>query len=531
MIIDSRELSNNSVVQTDVCVIGAGIAGITLAREFDGKGVSVALLEGGGLEPEEMADLYRGEITGHPYHNLERSRTRGYGGSGNCWGGFCFPYDDFDLEERERIPNSGWPLKLSDLDNYIERAREVAQLNTLGFEFDAWKELSSELSENPFKEGAVELRILQKSRFGGGRLIVEPENYLDLVGQSDNVTLYHHANAVELKSEDAAGKEIKQVRVRTVTGVEYFVEAKVFILSSGGIENPRLLLASDNRKGIGNEHDLVGRYFMDHLSVRVGWFHPEQEHIRTRYFAHWHHIDAENIRIKSSAGVSRKVRGEKQLLRTFFELSLHNASRYGWASLMYIRRTLRHGGWPINWRFHLGCIWADRKALWKRLRGDRCDGAFSAFPLYASSEPAPNYDSRVLLSNKTDQLGMPVARLDWRISDVDLEHIDESVDLFNQETERAGLGKLVKDPIRSWPIYGHYHHIGTTRMSEDPAEGVVDPSCRVHSTSNLFVAGSSIFPTAGGGTATYMIMALSIRLADHISGLLETQEVPEAVNS
>lgn len=138
-------------------------------------------------------------------------------------------------------------------------------------------------------------------------------------------------------------------------------------------------------------------------------------------------------------------------------------------------------------------------------------------------EPAPNPDSRVVLVGDRDELGLQRVALDWRLSEADKRNVRQTLELFGAEIGRAGIGRpkiLYEEDDSGWPedLGGGEHLMGTTRMSDDPKQGVVDRHCRVHGMANLFVAGSSVFPTAGGATPTLMIVALAIRLADHLKG-------------
>jgi choline dehydrogenase-like flavoprotein len=135
-------------------------------------------------------------------------------------------------------------------------------------------------------------------------------------------------------------------------------------------------------------------------------------------------------------------------------------------------------------------------------------------------DPAPNPASRITLSDERDALGQRRAQLDWRLDSLDKHSVNRTLEIMGAALGRAGLGRLqiVSDDDTTWPedIRGGWHHMGTTRMSDDPKQGVVDKHCQVHGISNLFVAGSSVFPTAGSGTPTMTLVSLALRLADRI---------------
>jgi choline dehydrogenase-like flavoprotein len=140
------------------------------------------------------------------------------------------------------------------------------------------------------------------------------------------------------------------------------------------------------------------------------------------------------------------------------------------------------------------------------------------------AEQAPNPRSRVNLHHsKRDQLGLPATQLDWQLSDFDKFSIRRTAELIGIELGRAGLGRVrtdIDEDLSKFPLVETaWHHMGTTRMSENDRTGVVDSACRVHGLSNLYVAGSSVFPTGGRANPTLTIVALAIRLADHLKSV------------
>jgi choline dehydrogenase-like flavoprotein len=265
VLIDARTLAENTTVTTDICIVGAGAAGITLAREFSGKSFRVCLLESGGLEFEnETQSLYAGEIVGLPYIPLEIARLRYFGGTTNHWGGFCQPLDESDFESREWIPHSGWPFSKSHLDPFYERAQSILELGPFRYEAEAWETESDR--RLPFMGQGVITKMVQFSsptRFG--------RVYRNEIAQAENIRTYLHANVIEIEATKDV-QAVTRLRVACLQGNRFWVSGKLFILAAGGIENARLLLLSNKlqRGGLGNQNDLVGRFFMDHIGLRSG---------------------------------------------------------------------------------------------------------------------------------------------------------------------------------------------------------------------------------------------------------------------
>ena len=144
MLGDGRDIPTGEVIDTDVCIIGAGPAGISMAREFIGRGIRVCVLEGGGadLEPE-MLELTKGESVGRHYFPLFETRARAFGGSSRFWGESfrSRPLDPIDFEARDAVPYSGWPFDRAHLDPFYERAYEVCSIASADFEMEKWEEM------------------------------------------------------------------------------------------------------------------------------------------------------------------------------------------------------------------------------------------------------------------------------------------------------------------------------------------------------------------------------------------------------
>jgi choline dehydrogenase-like flavoprotein len=505
MLIDARGLRGGEQFDADVCIIGAGAAGIAIAREWVGIRQSVVLLESGGFAPDaETQALYSGEATGNVLANsdtyLSRSRLRYFGGSTNHWGGICRPMDPLDLETRPWVADSGWPFARSELEPFYRRAIRLVQVPGFGYDIE------SEHPRNrpPLALGrgeALETAVVHFSpptRFG--------QRYRDDVVSAENISLHLYANALELQTSPD-GERIEAVRVGCLAGPRYRVRARVFVLATGGIENARLLLASNRKRtsGLGNERDLVGRFFMDHVSMRgarAGFTLPFSA-------MRLYRPGNDGARAARSLGLftlREAVQREHALLAMTVRLL-----RVPWADVGAAERAVVSGARAIDA--------LDRSAP------PACDSlesdAFVA-DFQVIAEPSPQRDSRVTLGSDRDALGLPIARVDWRVAAGDYSSIARSLELMAIEFGRHARGRVRPNvgmsAGRLFPLTdGFSHHMGTTRMHDDAARGVVDPSCRVHSLANLFVAGSSVFPTAGAeGTTTLTLLALALRLADHL---------------
>ncbi|MDB5796359.1 MAG: family oxidoreductase [Paucimonas sp.] len=534
MFIDTRRVENGSQVSAAVCIIGGGVAGITLARELDREGIDTCLLESGGFEPDdETRDLYRGEDVGIPYSFADGCRGRFFGGSSNCWGGWCRPLDPWDFEKRDWIPNSGWPFKLDDLKPYYERTHALLKLGPINFEPSWWEKAinRSDVKRFPLQTGKVRDTVSQFSppaRFG--------KLYRDELRRSGHVRVFLYANAVNIATDPNASG-VTHIDVATLSGRRMTVSAKIFVLATGGIENARLLLSSNKvrENGLGNDNDLVGRYFMDHPRLQSGSIHFSRDWSRNKLYDIKYHymnsaVSAGGTHIASQLALSENTLRDEGLLnaRIWFASVFPGEGSPGAQALFRCKQALlakEQAGWrlrddlvtmatnPVDTLGYGFTRLFQPRAL---IRGVR-------FQIIV--EPVPDPDSRVTLSlTKTDRLGLRRVQVDWRLGDQVRRTFDRTMAIVADELRRSGVAAVDLDPPiegGAWPSSfereGTWHHMGTTRMHESPKQGVVDANCKVHGISNLYIAGSSVFPTAGANFPTITIAALALRLSEHIS--------------
>ena len=510
---DARELQDGSLIQGDICIIGSGAAGISMALEWVGRGEKVILLEAGGfeLEPEVQASN-AGENVGQTYYALEATRLRYFGGTTGHWYGFCAPFDAIDFEQRNWVPHSGWPFGKETLDPYYARAHNVVELGPYEYEPAYWEQQDGAYKRIPLDENIVRTKIWQFSpptRFN--------TKYRDALVEAPNVHLYTHASVCDLRCNENVNR-VREAVVKThaVAGAEgksLRVKARRFILACGALQNARLLLASNNQasKGLGNDRDQVGRYFMEHPEIRTALLYMNGDVPLDLY-----HFDWFRTKVRGEIGVSEALQREYGLLNctaSFWPGRSKNALPAIKAFPDNAAETLRNRD-NRKKAFEEGRL----KSVYSGSRGE--------YLLSTRLEQAPNPDSRVMLGDKKDALGVPLVKLDWRLSDLDRYSIRKSYELIGQELGRSGIGRIQladwasrEDGGWSDELGGGWHHMGTTRMHTDPARGVVDANGKVHGINNLYVAGSSAFTTAGVSNPTLTVIAMSLRLADHLKSL------------
>jgi choline dehydrogenase-like flavoprotein len=361
-----------------------------------------------------------------------------------------------------------------------------------------------------------------------------------------------HANVTQL-ALNTAGTTIDALTLRTFTGKTVTVHARRVVLATGGLETPRLLLAnrSVQSNGIGNDHDMVGRYYMCHLAGTTGTLRVNAAHTPV-----WHGYDVSDDGIYCRRRLALSAETQRQLGIGNFIARLHHpritdpAHRTGVLSLLYLAKAFipyeygkrLHGEERVTraaWLRHARNVVADSPRTvafllhWLRKRGLATrkfpsiivTPRASRYSLDFHAEQQPNPQSRVSLSGDIDELGLPRIHVDWRYTDWDIASVRTALDLFAQDIRQSDIGdfdydrEAVEADVVRYGAYGG-HHLGTARMGSNPRTSVVDPDGRVHNVSNLFIVGGATFPTSSQANPTLTIVALALRLAAHLKAEL-----------
>ncbi len=517
--IDARNSEVPEQLQCDICIVGAGAAGISLAVNLADSRQEILVIESGGyhLEGDTQA-LYQGAQKGLPYYDLTACRLRYFGGTTNHWGGYCRPNDPADYAGRPELDVPPWPVGPKELDAYIETAARQLGFSMSGF--DPAEQLRRRgISDSRLLERST--RQLQTKVFQLSKRLRFQELYKEQLEQQRNLRLVMHANvtAINVRKDGASAESLA---VRTLNGRSLSVRAKRFVLACHAIENARLLLASDDvvPGGLGNAGDKLGRYFMEHAYVVSGLFFPNGSKFPDFY--NYHAMRRINLNLNLS--ISEKAMRERGILQYYCRF----VPIYGKEETAQALRTLSDGFWePADMHLlrAMGDVLADFPAA-VRMAGAHSGLANPqplAYELDHRIEQAPNPNSRISLSQERDALGNRRADIQWELRDLDHKTFEEGRKLVVQELSALGLGRCESNPLTPDMINanakGHFHHIGTTRMSDAPKDGVVDRNCKVHGVENLYVAGSAVFPTSGYSGPTMMLIAFAIRLAAHLKSM------------
>jgi choline dehydrogenase-like flavoprotein len=550
MMLDASELPAGKTLTADLCIVGAGAAGITLALQLIDSGLEVLVLESGGLEPEPATQaLYSGSVEEARLHSPpDRYRQRRFGGTSTIWGGRCMPFDPIDFEPREFMPHSGWPLGREELLPFYRRANRLAEAGE--FEYQAGPALGASCRpmirnfDSPHFTSDTLERFSCPTDFGA--------RYGHKLTAAANVTVVLHANVVRIQLAREGG-QVESLDVRTLGGKSFTARARQFVIASGGLENARLLLASRDvhSSGIGNSNDLVGRFYMCHLAGTIGAITINKP-LQDVY--HGYEVDADGIYCRQRLALREEVQREQGIGN--FIARLHHpritdpAHRNSILSLLYLAKPIipyeysvrLHGGAKSDfatWLQHMRNVATapfdafrfathmvrDRFLAERKFPSIIMRSRANLFSLDFHAEQQPNPLSRVTLSEQLDPFGMPRIHLDWRYTAIDVDTVKRSLALLAADLSQSGVGRFEYDPdsveeeVTRYGAYGG-HHIGTVRMGRGPRDSVVDSNGRVHGVHNLYVAGSAIFPTSSQANPTLTVIAMALRLAEHLASEL-----------
>ena len=493
--IDARTVPDGTVLSPDLAIIGGGPAGISLALALADRPISILLLESGGMEFDSATQgLYAGAETGLRYLALDGSRLRFLGGSTNHWGGWCRPLDLIDFEKRDWLPHSGWPFMRKEIEPYFARAQSLVEAGPFVYDdAESWAKTTPALK---LGKGGVYTSWFQFSRTRNNVLPTHfGQRYADDLKRLRNLKVYVQANVTALRLAPDA-KSLAHLDVATLSGRKFTVKPKYTVLAAGAMESARILLASNDvmPAGVGNQNDMVGRFFADHPIPRDTATLVVFDGTLADYYP--------NPLVTNGA-----------ILRATF------APRDAYQRQSRMLGSLTTVEDPVKLDDLGRAVVAETSSA----LGVNASNA-KAYSLGCGLELAPDPDRRLVLDGDRDALGMPRLKLEMRVSDSDFDHYRATMKELGRQllAARTGMIRLDRKTREEWlsVIDWGNHHMGTTRMSTDPKTGVVDANLAVHGVPNLFVAGSSTFPTYGASNPTMNLVALTLRLGDHLKGLM-----------
>lgn len=561
MNLDPQSIPDQSELTTDVCIIGAGPAGLALAQEMLDSNFDVIVLESGGEEFDlATQDLAEGEMQETPdlYPNIRWQHDRRLGGTAIQWdvkingrqNAHLATFDPVDFKKRDWMPNSGWPIDYDTLHPFYLRALKLWETGIESLDLEPW--ISEERKPLQFKDNLLESKLYMT---GSKNLLIEGIG--GRIKAAKNMRLIMKANAVELKTNESAS-EVTAVQVACLDGRRFQVKAKFVVLTQGAYQVPRLLLNSDSvaKNGLGNDSGLVGRYLMDRQFVKTGTLFPSKP-ISAFGLYDLQHRGLSHILAKLA--IPEAVLDQKQLMNVTIGLNAQPGfSRARMVQRLYGRGTTyrspayysikqliqaaKERRMPDGAFRHLYNVVANlddivynkvARAPWFQTPYDRDSGGWFAEPdrdklfqvidMYQIAEQHPDPDNRIELSERRDATGMRLPKVFFRWNEFDIRSALGSQDIVQKAFETSGLGRFRVERRDGMPLVTQmttHHPAGTARMSDDPTRGVTDPNCKVHNVGNLYVGSSAVFPTGGCAPPTLTIVALCVRIADTIKARL-----------
>ena len=478
-----QDFSNDrELPEFDVCIAGAGPAGITLALKLGQAGFNVGLFEAGGMEFDQKSqDLYKIESVGRDLY-AETTRLRYFGGTSNHWSGRCRPFVRGDFERKMIGDLLGWPISFDEMDRYLPQAMRILDLPK-----EVFTTKNDALQGGSFD--ADESALSPPTRFA--------EKYAETLRQSSNIHLVLNCNLVDIRHDQASGGVVG-MEVAGYDNKRQTVKAKYYVVAMGAMENSRLLSNSESLMALDDFRKMVGVGFMEHLNVELGEFilKGETEQTRWEFFTSQKMVDEKGIgRGNVALGILQEIKsyGRTAKVKTFLKGLVCDLGMQD----------------KIQFITHFNCP------------GQGVIGTLlEQFPR--------RMGNRVELSSETDYFGLKKVKLDWQLGEQDVKTIRVVATEMAKAFADSGLGFVkLRDYILSddvfMPVSPHAHHMGGTRMAADSTGGLVDADCKVFGVDNLFVAGSSVFATGGGGNPTMPLIQLALRLADHLHAALGTQ--------
>jgi choline dehydrogenase-like flavoprotein len=524
VLIDTRELKSPHNYVADICIIGAGVAGIVLANELINSGKSIVVLEAGGRKlNDQIQQFYRAQSFPDSFSDPTESRLRVLGGSCNIWENSTERLDNIDFLNRDWVSDSGWPIGYADIEPYYPAAEHYCGVGRDGYDADQW--FGTEGFEDVRAGSNVLVPTLVKSALPPTRFF---DKYGEQLTSQSNVQVFSHAALTDMDF-DQEQQRVKRITFQANSDTRHSVDAGIVVFCMGGIENARMLLQVNEKYNnvVGNLGDNVGRYFMEHPTIRAAQFYPVNG--RALPTAYQGVFDGSRLlRLRVKLNESSQFQQQANNLRFLFSPQSRRILSDGISSTHIVLDDLSEGEWPDNFGLHIANILGDIDLVADSLSRKLLDAPLldsaediTGYQVVSMIEQTPERQNRVFLGDEMDAFGNKRIKIQWRLSESDKQQAWKGLELFAQDSGLSKWGRVRLLPERASRIWGDQvgfagHHMGTTKMGRSMQDGVVDEECRVFGADNLFMAGCSVFPTGGHVPPTLTIAALSIRLAETI---------------
>ena len=486
----------------DVCIIGSGPVGLTLCAELaelTKTGKRICVLESGGEKKTPDASSLNDVENDGEVVIKRGSRERILGGTSTVWSGLSAPLDEIDMSSRPFLSyTSTWPVSYKELASCYTRAEQY------GFPpIDIYSGKGLEAAKKA-NELTIQSAPVVEKIFAEPLSSVNFAKNLEHLFSHPGIDVFCNATVTRLVSKKDEGglSRVTEVQVQSPNKKTRTVSAHVFILATGGIETSRLLLLSLDtcQQGLGNEHDQVGRYIMNHPKKSIGILKLARP---ARSLPYFFGAKAGDFFAYAGFRLSDKLQKEKQVLNSYLRFE----PVYPWEEV---------GAGISAFIAHI------MYKLFKK------EPSVTRIKLRNFMEMEPQASNRITLGKTLDVYGNPLPKVTLNTSDLDRRSLVELHKVLAEEVAKGSVGTLEGDLEKAtpWPVTTEAsHHLGGARMGLNPKSSVVDSDLRVHSVTNLYTCGGAVFPTSGCANPTYTMVALAIRLADTLKKQLYTQSV------
>jgi choline dehydrogenase-like flavoprotein len=451
-----------------VVIFGSGPAGLTLALELENKKINSIIIEAGDEDfNDNSQNLYKSKFTLDELTETSVSRLRQLGGTSGHWGGWCKPFDDYDLKS--------WPININEINNYKDQTCQILEI------------------KNQFRKSKIN-NSLEQIEFQYSKVRFA-EKYKSYIKNSKNISLFLNTQLSHFNED--RGRIVNAVCISNDGGVK-IINSKIFILAAGGIENSRILLWTKiQSKGSLNNNENIGKYWMTHSWILAGTGVLEEDKLinfmKNNYIGYEAPIhfasklEFINKNQNISAAVYMDPEKNKKKYKEIIKDILCIAPNYG-----------------------------------KELAGKVFGKSLKCGNIFMHIEDLANINNQISLDlNETDKFRIPIANINYKRSIDTVTTAKLFLKEFSEFCRVNSVGRIamheniynLKDNIE---YLGEYHHMGGTRMGENEKNSVVDKNLKVHKIENLYVAGSSVFPSCGYKNPTFTITQLSLRLGDFL---------------
>lgn len=525
LITDLRDIPSNSAIHGAVCIVGSGPAGLTIAAELARMHHDILVIESGAVDREDAFSTALNAIENIGARrelDPQKVRNRTLGGSSHTWSGRCTTLDSIDYESRDWVNCSGWPVAQQEMAPFLHKAAQHLGLKSMEYDEKLFEDLKlperlegDDIRPVFWQFSRQSARDPDHVRFG--------PRFVQL--KARNIRVLTNATVTNIAT-DEEGRIVRELEIATPEGVIHKVRGGIFILCGGGIENARLMLASNRTdpRGVGNRKGLVGRYLMDHPRTVIGTFAPAAVPAIQPHLLLLRHPSG--ARLQRGVSLSFAVQRRERLLNCAAWVTQHFAEDDVWSALRATRaglgrKRVEQGRIALHHADQIASgVW-DKVALRRPLTR-----RYKQLDIDVLLEQNPDPDSRITLADTKDALGVPVSKIDWRIGEMERRTVMRLGHAIHDALASAGLPtaslpKWIRERRPEDAVFQDVAHpIGTTRMAKSENDGVVDPNGKVFGIDNLYIAGSSVFPTGGHANPTLMIVALALRLAERLSSLV-----------